>query len=124
MPCNGDGAIEENLCLPKGADHKETEWITDDNGNPVDISGDTFRAEIRIAPGEPLLASFVFTVFLDNTEDPPFYKYQRFMDQDTINADVPLEAEWNQFRELANGDSERMFFGKTDSPGTITSPTK
>jgi hypothetical protein len=124
MSCNGDGAVEENLCLPKGADHKEVEWIEDENGNPVDISGDTFRAEIRDSSGSTLLASFTFTVFLDNTEDPPFYKYQRFMDQDTINADVPLEAKWDQFRELSSGDVERMFFGKISSPGNITDPTK
>jgi hypothetical protein len=124
MSCNDDGAVELNLCLPKGADHKEVEWITDENDNPVDISGDTFRAEIRESSGGTLLASFTFTVFLDITEDPPFYKYQRFMDQDTINADVPLEAQWDQFRELASGDSERMYFGKTKSKGSITDPTK
>jgi hypothetical protein len=124
MSCNDDGAVELNLCLPKGADHKEVEWITDENDNPVDISGDTFRAEIRDFSGGTLIATFTFTVFLDNTEDPPFYKYQRFMDQDIINAITKTEGQWDQFRELASGDSERMYFGKNKFPGNITDPTK
>lgn len=124
MSCNDDGAVELNLCLPKGADHKEVEWLEDENGNPLDISGDTFRAQAREYSGGPLLFDYTFTVFLDNTEDPPFYKYQRFVDQDTINAITVTEAVWDQFRELPSGDSERMYFGKNTFPGNITSPTK
>lgn len=122
MTCNDGDAIEDNICLPEGADYIETEWITDDNDNPVDISGDTFRAEIRIAPGEPLLASFTFEIFLDNTEPTPFYKYRRKMAQSVIATIGTTQARWDQFRELANGDSDKNFFGKVSIPENITDP--
>jgi hypothetical protein len=111
--------IEENIELPQGADYEEVEWITDDNDNPIDISGDTFRAEVRIAPGEPLLASFTFEIFLDDG----IYKYRRTMAQSVINALDETEAEWDQFREHADGFSEKIFFGKVKIPANITSPT-
>ena len=56
-----DKAVESNEVLEKGADYLETEFIRDDNGVPTDISGDTFRAEVREIIGGPVLATFIFT---------------------------------------------------------------
>ena len=123
MGCEYDDAIEDNISLPKGADYIETEWITDDNDIPVDISGDTFRAEIREYADGPLLASFTFEIFLDNTEPTPFYKYRRTMAQSVVNALDVTQAKWDQFRELADGSSQRIFYGDVSIPGNITNPT-
>ena len=124
MSYEDPNAIEENITLAKGADYEEVEWPTDDNDNPEDISGDTYRAEIRAYKDGPLLASFSFNIFLDNTEPVPFYKYQRTMDQDIINALTVTEARWDQFREHADGYVEKDFYGIVSIPDNITSPTK
>ena len=113
-------AIEENICLEKGADYEEVEWITDNNDNAIDISGDTFRAEVREYAGGPLIASFTFAVFLDGT----IYKYRRTMAQSMINSLTVSEAVWDQFREhAADSFSEKMFHGKVTIPANVTSPT-
>lgn len=116
-------AIEENIELPEGADYEEVEWIADDNDNPIDISGDTFRAEVRVAKGQPLLASFTFEIFLDTDEPTPFYKYKRKMAQSVIATIGTTEARWDQFREHADGFSEKNFFGRVKIPENITDPT-
>ena len=115
--------IEDNIQLPEGADYEVVQWITDNNDNPIDISGDTFRAEVRIAPGEPVLASFTFEIFLDNDEATPFYKYRRTMSLEDIATIGTIEAKWDQFREHADGFSEKNFFGKVAIPENITDPT-
>ena len=117
-------AIESNEVLEKGADYLETEFIADDNGNPTDISGDTFRAEVRIAPGEPLLAEFTFTVYQATVLGELTWVYDRFMDQDTINALTVSEAQWDQFQEFTDGKVAKNFVGKITIPGNITDPTK
>lgn len=116
-------AIEDNICLEKGSDYIEVEWIVDDDGNPVDISADTFRAEVREYAGGPLLASFTFEIFLDTSEATPFYKYRRKMAQTIINPLTVTEAKWDQFRELADGSVDKNFYGLVSVPANITNPT-
>jgi hypothetical protein len=117
-------AVESNEVLEKGADYLETEFIEDDNGNPTDISGDTFRAEVRIAPGEPLLAEFEFTIYQATVLGELIWVYDRFMDQDVINELTVSEARWDQFQEFSDGKSAKNFTGKITIPGNITDPTK
>lgn len=117
-------AIESNETLEKGSDYKETEFITDDNDNPVDISGDTFRAEVREFEGGPLLATFTFTVYQTTIGGDTIWVYDRFMDQDIINTLSVNEAYWDQFQELASGDGRKNYFGKIKIIGNITDPTK
>lgn len=127
MPSYDDSnAIEENIVLARGADYEEVEWYTDENDNPEDISGDTIRAEVREFAGGPLLATFTFVIFLDESEPTPFYKYRRTMDQDIINDDLSgfTELRWDQFREHSDGFVEKDFYGKVSLPDNITSPTK
>jgi hypothetical protein len=124
MATDTGSAVESNEVLEKGADYLETEFIEDDNGNPTDISGDTFRAEVRIAPGEPLLASFTFTVYQITFNNELIWVYDRFMDQDVINALTVTEAQWDQFQEFSDGKVAKNFTGKITIPGNITDPTK
>ena len=119
-----ESAVESNETLEKGADYLETEFITDDNDNPTDISLDTFRAEVRIAPGEPLLATFTFTVYQTTVLGQLTWVYDRFMDQDVINALGVSEAVWDQFQEFSDGKVAKNFFGKIKVTGNVTSPTK
>lgn len=119
-----DKAVESNEVLEKGADYLETEFIADDNDNPTDISLDTFRAEVRIAPGEPLLATFTFTVYQITFNNELIWVYDRFMDQDIINALGITEAVWDQFQEFTDGKVAKNFFGKIKIPGNVTNPTK
>lgn len=119
-----DKAVESNEVLEKGADYLETEFIADDNDNPTDISGDTFRAEVRIAPGEPLLATFTFTVYQITFNNELTWVYDRFMDQDIINALGVTEAIWDQFQEFTDGKVAKNFFGKIKIDGNVTDPTK
>jgi len=120
-----DEAAESNEVLEKGADYEVVEWIVDDYDNPVDISGDTFRAQIREyagAAGSPI-ASFTFEIFLDNNEPTPFYKYRRTMAQALINALTIKEAVWDQFQELSDGTVTKNMRGKVKIVGNVTDPT-
>ena len=123
MSCDNRDAVERNISLAKGADYEKVGWITDNLDNPIDISGDTFRAEVREYADGPLLATFTFVVFLDTSVTPNIYKYRRTMAQSIINSLTVTEAVWDQFREHADGFSEPMFFGKVCIPANITNPT-
>ena len=112
-------AAESNEVLEKGEDYEVVEWFLDDLGAPVDISGDIFRAEIREFVGGPLLASFVFEIFLDGTT----YKYRRTMAQSVINALTVTEAVWDQFQEFADGKVAKNLSGKITVIGNVTDPT-
>lgn len=117
-------AVESNEVLEGGADYLETEFIADGNDNPTDISLDTFRAEVRIAPGESLLATFTFTVYQITFDNQLTWVYDRFMDQDIINALGVSEAVWDQFQEFTDGKVAKNFSGKIKVIGNVTSPTK
>lgn len=49
------------IVVKQGANFYRGLTITDLNGNPVDITGFTFKGEIRTQPGGLLIGSFVFT---------------------------------------------------------------
>lgn len=112
-------AAESNEVLEKGEDYEVVEWIVDAYDTPVDISGDTFRAEIREYVGGPLLASFTFEVFLDGTTA----KYRRTMAQSVINALPVTEAVWDQFQEFSDGKVSKNLYGKITVIGNVTDPT-
>lgn len=123
MAQSDDRAAESNEVLEKGADYEVVEWIVDDFGNPVDISGDIFRAEVRSFVGGPLLATFTFEIFLDTSEPTPFYKYRRTMDQSIINALTETQAVWDQFQEFTDGTVAKNLRGKVEIVGNVTRPT-
>ena len=112
-------AAESNEVLEKGADYEVVEWIEDDYGNPINISEDTFRAEVRDTVGGDLLASFTFEIFLDGA----IYKYRRKMAQSVINALTVKQAVWDQFQEFADGSVAKMMRGTVTVTGNVTDPT-
>ena len=118
MPTYEEAAIS-NEVLEKGSDYEVVEWIVDDFGNPVDISGDTFRAEVRDTVGGTLLASFTFEIFLDGG----IYKYRRTMAQGLVNALTVNQAVWDQFQEFTDGTVAKNLRGAIKVVGNVTDPT-
>ena len=114
-------AVELNITLQKGEDYEVVGWIDDDFGNNLDISGDTFRAQVKTACGETALASFVFAVFFDSADSR--WKYRRTMAQSVINALTVNEAIWDQFQESPATKSNKMFKGKITVDCNVTEPT-
>lgn len=123
MSFEDNNAIEDNITLSNAADYEVVQWPVDENDVPEDISGDTYRAEVREYKDGPLLASFTFEIFLDNTEPTPFYKYRRTMSLEIVEAIGKTEARWDQFREHADGFVEKDFYGSVSIPDNITDPT-
>lgn len=118
-------AIIENIILQKGEDYEVVGEVQDDFDNPLDISGATFRAQVRdfCGVGSTLLASFTFTIFLDTSVTPNVYKYRRTMAQTIINAITQESGVWDQFMESSTGESLKMFEGKVKIKCNVTDPT-
>lgn len=116
-------AVEQEITLQKGEDYEVVGWVTDDFDNAVDISGDTFRAEVRdfCGAGSTVLASFTFPIFLDPADS--IYKYIRTMPQATINEITQNSAVWDQFWESSAGKSTKMFTGNVKIKCNVTDPT-
>ena len=112
-----------NIALNKGEDYNVTGDLTDTKtGANVDISGDTFRAEVReYAGAATVLATFTFTIFQD-TDDGDKWKYTRTMAQSIINALDKKSAVWDQFR-TTGGDTSKMLTGKVEINTNVTSPS-
>lgn len=60
-------AAKHNLTLSRGADFGFRLTIRDAEQELVDVSDDTFKAEIRRAPKQPLIASFTCDSLTDGT---------------------------------------------------------
>jgi hypothetical protein len=112
----------KNIALNKGEDYSVTGELTDSvTKQNVDISGDTFRAEVREYEGapDPPLATFTFTVFQDTDGK---WKYERAMDQSIINALAKKTAVWDQFR-TSGGKTSKMLTGKVEINTNVTNPS-
>ena len=114
----------KNIALNKGEDYNVTGDFTDTKtGANVDISGDTFKAEVREYAGapDPPLATFTFTIFQD-TDDGDKWKYSRTMAQSIINALTNKSAVWDQFR-TTGGKTSKILIGKVEINTNTTSPS-
>lgn len=60
-------AATYNITLDRNADWIKVLTIDDSNGDPVNISGATFEGSIKTAAGNPVVASFAFTILSSGT---------------------------------------------------------
>lgn len=105
-------AIKENIQLERGVDYEVEEYILDDFGNPLDISGDTFIGAVFDRCGGNKLADFVYAKFLDPVDS--IWKYTRFMARATITGlpESPTQLYWEQFQISPANLSTKNFEGE------------
>jgi hypothetical protein len=113
----------KNIALNKGEDYSVVGDFTDTKtGQNVDISGDTFRAEVReYAGAAAVLATFTFTLFQD-AADGDKWKYERAMAQSIINAIPNKTAVWDQFR-TSGGKTSKILTGTVEFNTNVTEPS-
>jgi hypothetical protein len=120
-------APEKNLVLNGGEDYSAVGEFRDDNGNNIDISGDTLKAEVRQTKDGALIATFSFTIFqdagdIDPNTDQGKWKYERTMAQSVINGIAITEGFWDQFR-TSGGLTSKNLQGKVTITDNVTDPT-
>lgn len=112
-------AARRNLTIERGAEKSFVLQIKTPNGAVVDLTGSTFRAEIREAHRKPLVASFTPTIVEATNNDTV-----RFVLSDTVtsNLDVARRYKWDLFWRDSVGANRRLMFGDVVVVPNITSP--
>jgi len=112
-------AAKHNIIVSRGEDFSFTLTVTDSSGGNVDLSNNTFTAEIRRDGGKPLVASFSFgapfgadthqiTATLSQTE--------------TLKLDGNVNYKWDMFRtdDDAGTTTSRLIYGDVKVENNVT----
>lgn len=86
-------AAKHNLIVSKGEDFSFTLTISE-SGSPVDVDGETFKAEIRRASGKPLVASFTCVV----SDGPQGEVTVTLPRSESLKLDANTTYKWDIFR--------------------------
>lgn len=101
-------AAQHNITVATGEDFGFTLTIQDSADNPVDITGDTFTAEVRRAAGKPLAATFTCTI----TNAANGVLSVQLPNTETAKLKARTNYKWDLFRtENVSGDVTQLLFG-------------
>tara|TARA_R100000951_G_scaffold98794_1_gene88933 strand:- start:377 stop:718 length:342 start_codon:yes stop_codon:yes gene_type:complete len=109
-------AAKHNIIVSRGEDFSFTLTVADSNG-AINITGDTFTAEIRRAGGKPLVASFSFVITnaSNGVVDATLPKAE------TLKLDGNTAYKWDLFRfENTASATTRLIYGDVKVENNIT----
>jgi len=107
-------AAKHNLIVSRGEDFSFTLTVQDSVGSPVNITGDTFTAEIRRNGGKPLVASFSCVI----TEAANGVLVATLPKSETLKLDGNVNYKWDMFR--ADTTTTRLIYGDVKVENNIT----
>ena len=108
-------AAKHNLIVSRGEDYSFKVTVA---GTGIDISGDTFKSEIRRASGKPLVASFTCAV-TDGSAGEVTVTLPR---SESLKLDANTTYKWDIFR-IESGTPEittRLIYGDVIVEGNVT----
>jgi hypothetical protein len=116
-------AAKHNITVGRGEDFSFTLTIAT-SGGPVDLTGDTFKAEVRRDAGKPLVATFTVTI-----SNPPQggVVVVKLPKEETLKLDGNARYKWDLFRIVdgaaggdPTGDTVRLIYGDLQVENNIT----
>jgi hypothetical protein len=112
-------AAKRNLNIERGAEKSFTLQIKDATGAAVNLTGSSFKAEIREAHRKPLVASFTCTTAAPATNGTILCV---LADDQTSNLDVSQRYKWDLFWRDSGGTNRRLLYGDVVVQPNITVP--
>jgi hypothetical protein len=94
-------AAKHNLIISRGADMGFQLTIRDPEQQVVDVSEDTYKAEIRRAPKQPLIASFTVDATVDGAEGIVHFTLPS---SESLKLDGNITYYWDVYRMTPNKD--------------------
>ena len=107
-------AAKHNLIVSRGEDFSFTLTVQDSGGSPVNITGDTFTAEIRRNGGKPLVASFSCVI----TDAANGVLVATLPQSETLKLDGNVNYKWDMFR--TDTTTTRLIYGDVKVENNIT----
>jgi hypothetical protein len=112
-------AATRNLTIDRGAEKRFTLLIESPTGTPVNLTGSTFKAEIREEHRKPLVASFVVTILSSN---PLLGKIVVQLPSSASSLlDVARKYKWDLFWTDASSVRRRLLQGSVNVRPNISS---
>ncbi len=108
-------AAKHNLIVSRGEDYSFKVTVADSSG-AVNISGDTFKSEIRRASGKPLVASFTCAV-TDGSAGEVTVTLPR---SESLKLDAYVTYNWDIFRVQTDDTSTCLIKGDLRVEGDVT----
>lgn len=112
-------AAQRNLNIERGAAKSFTLQIKTAAGVAVDITGSTFKAEIREAHRKPLVAAFTCSIVAPASNGTILCN---LADDQTSNLDVSKRYKWDLFWRNSGGTNRRLLYGDVVVQPNITVP--
>jgi hypothetical protein len=108
-------AAKHNITVGRGEDFSFTLTIADSDG-AVNISNNTFKAEVRRDAGKPLVATFSVTI-----EGAAAGKVKvKLPKAETLKLDGNARYKWDLFRIESSGNTTRLIYGDLQIENNIT----
>jgi hypothetical protein len=116
-------AAKHNITVGRGEDFSFTLTIAT-TGEPVDLTNDLFKAEVRRDAGKPLVATFTVTILNPPQGGVVVVKLPK---EETLKLDGNARYKWDLFRIIhgdtgdpAEGDTVRLIYGDLQVENNIT----
>ena len=110
-------AAKHNITVGRGEDFSFTLTIATSGGAAVDISNNTFKAEVRRDAGKPLVATF--TVTIEGAASAGTVKV-KLPKAETLKLDGNARYKWDLFRIESGGNTTRLIYGDLQIENNIT----
>jgi hypothetical protein len=110
-------AAKHNIIVSRGEDFSFTLTVAD-SSSAIDVSNNTFKAEIRRGSGKPLVTSFDVTLTTPASGIVDF----KLPKAKTLLLDANVNYKWDLFRTEAdaNTTTTRLIYGDVKVEGNIT----
>ena len=109
-------AAKHNITVGRGEDFSFTLTIADSDG-AVNISNNTFKAEVRRDAGKPLVATFSVTIEGAASAGKVKVKLPK---AETLKLDGNARYKWDLFRIERDGNTTRLIYGNLQIENNIT----
>ncbi len=110
-------AAKHNIIVSRGEDFSFTLTVQDSGGGTVDITDDTFTAEIRRDGGKPLVASFSCSI----TDAGNGILIANLSKEESLKLDGNVNYKWDMFRfENTTSTTTRLIYGDVKVDNNIT----
>lgn len=110
-------AAKHNLIISRGADFGFRLTIRDLELEIVDVSADTFTAQIRRANKQPLVASFTCESLPDGVNGVVNCILPK---SESLKLDGNISYKWDLFRQIDGGVADRLIYGDVKVEDNIT----
>lgn len=110
-------AANHNLTISRGEDLSFTLTLKDVDGETIDVSSDTFPAEIRRDGGKPLVAEFVSDPTSNGASGQVTFTLPK---SESLKLDGNNRYKWDLFRVQQNEITTRLIYGSVNVENNIT----